>query len=764
MKFPSPLLPLGLAACVGAWLGCEYPVALWWYPALFLAFTVSGLWLRGRLGTVSVWLAGAAAFMCYADARHNYFPPNHLAHVAPAPGAVELRLRALEDATLTVTARGARRLEFTARVLTMRGEETPVTVSGLTRVLLREPGALTVSYGDELRAAGYLQPIAPPTEPGEFDAQNYYRIRGVRHEFLADPALTVNLGGHGGNWLRQLAFALRRHMGAALTVGLEDAPDTTALLRGLLFGDTGALADDTKAAFRVTGTQHVFAVSGLHVATLLAALLVTLDLTGATRWRWAWLALPALLVFCLATGLRPSAFRALVMIALVIGGWLLLRPAGVLNLLGAAALVLLAWEPGQVLDKGFQLSFCAVAGLAVGGGFFFARLYRPWQPDPWIPRRLLTRSRLAADRAARVLCAAVATSLSAWLATLPILLWDFHIVSPVTPLANLVVVPLATLCMTVAALTVTLGWLWHGFPLLLNQVNWLVLKGMVGGAVLCARLPGAFFYVGADGVPDGAARFTFFKQEELAPALLQYRGGNWLLGTGPEFLWRYRINPYRRSLGINAFDGVILPRGGARAAGAAASVSGEVRAGFWAESGGGARAPSHRQWLDRLAVNGVARQFWRRGDELVLSENLRVTVLWPPADAGDGDQHDSGLVLLFSTPGGTLLHAGNISRHVEALLVAADGDRLRADCLAQGPHNGSGNLSRDWLRAVRPRHLIRPARGYFADNSLTRELWQTARELGIEVWRMEDCGSLVLEYSAAGVTLRAFKEGSPRRH
>jgi ComEC/Rec2-related protein len=755
MKSSFPLLWFGMAGCLGAWLGYQYPVAPWLYPAGFLFFAVGALVFKGRLGVIGLLLACLAAFMFHAAARGHYFPETHLLRTETGPRMAAYHVAALEDGTLTVNPRGVSRLEFTARVLELREGDESKPAAGKLRVLVREPGPLAVRYGEEWQLAGYLQPIRPPENPGEFDARSYHRNRGVFHDFLADATLTVKLNDGAGNPLKSLAFRLRRHMRETLRTGMEHSPETTALMTGMLFGDKGAIAEETGELFRVTGTQHIFAVSGLHVATVLAVLLVALDLAGVVRRRWAWLVLPALLVFCLATGMRPSAFRALVMITLVLGGWWWLRPVNVFNLLGAAALWLLAWEPGQILDTGFQLSFCVVLGMALGGGFLYRLLYAQLRPDPWIPRRCLSGPRLAADKGCRMVCAAAATAGTAWLASVPILAGEFHIISPVTPLANMVIVPLAGLAVTIAALSVILGWLWQIFPLLLNEVNWLVLKVMVWCAGFFAQLPGSHFYVGVNSVPADTARFTFFKQEQLAPALLQYRGRNWLIGTGSEALWRYNINPYRKSLGVNSFDGIVLPRAGVRASGAAAAISGEVPVGFWAESGLAGRASAQRQFIDKLEALGLAKQFWRAGDELPLAEGLRVNVLWPANDQAAGNQNDDGLVLRIVLPGGALLYAGNISRAVESSLLASGLD-LSADCLVQGQNNNGQNLSRDWLLAVKPKWLIRPARGYFSDAALTREFWQTVQELDIEVWRMEDDGAAVFEISPQGGGLRKF--------
>ena len=116
-------------------------------------------------------------------------------------------------------------------------------------------------------------------------------------------------------------------------------------------------------SFRKTGTLHLFAVSGQNLAVVAGLLLWILALTGAVRWRWAWLTLPAVFLFCLATGMEASAQRAFVMISVLYLGWIFGRPVDPANWLGLALLALLLWDPVQVLDPGFQLSFLVVAGL-----------------------------------------------------------------------------------------------------------------------------------------------------------------------------------------------------------------------------------------------------------------------------------------------------------------------------------------------------------------------------------------------------------------
>lgn len=146
------------------------------------------------------------------------------------------------------------------------------------------------------------------------------------------------------------------------------SPDTaaTALMAALTVSDRARMTADQKAEYRRAGASHLLAISGLHVgiiAMLLHVLLgaLRLGLKGrivygvvviALLWGYAWL-----------TGMSPSVVRAVVMFSLLEIGLMSLRSTSSLNLLAAAALAIVLWEPRAVFDIGFQLSFVAMLGI-----------------------------------------------------------------------------------------------------------------------------------------------------------------------------------------------------------------------------------------------------------------------------------------------------------------------------------------------------------------------------------------------------------------
>src|SRR5262249_9984449 len=111
--------------------------------------------------------------------------------------------------------------------------------------------------------------------------------------------------------------------------------------------------------------MHIFAISGLHIA-LIAGILVSLLRVLQVPRAWCGAAvIPLIWFYTAATGWQSSAIRSTVMMSIVIAGWSLERPSDLINSLAAAALVILVWDPQQLFQAGFQLSFFVVLSIAL---------------------------------------------------------------------------------------------------------------------------------------------------------------------------------------------------------------------------------------------------------------------------------------------------------------------------------------------------------------------------------------------------------------
>ncbi|MEN6370205.1 MAG: ComEC/Rec2 family competence protein [Thermotogota bacterium] len=304
-----------------------------------------------------------------------------------------------------------------------------------------------VLYGDRLRLHGSVK--APP-QFEDFDYRAYLAEQGVFAVMSVDTSLGVERLGRGGSSILRVGNVVRDRLLRRLDGALS--AENAALARGLLFGETNALTDEVSDAFRRTGLSHVLAISGMNLAILLAGVWFVLRLVGLRPAVAYPLVGVSVLAILWLVGLPVSLVRAAIMFGfLALGsvladlGFILRRSVRLSHGLAAAGLVILAVRPTALFDVGFQLSFGATAAILAWAAL-------PSEParsaGERSPRRDLLR------RAAAYGSDLVAVSLAAQAGTAPFLAWQFGMLYPLGLLANLLVVPLATLALWVGVVTV----------------------------------------------------------------------------------------------------------------------------------------------------------------------------------------------------------------------------------------------------------------------------------------------------------------------
>lgn len=247
----------------------------------------------------------------------------------------------------------------------------------------------------------------------------YQRSKGTFLTLTAEDQVRVEAGTP--RWYEAVHLWLRARLER-----LYDG-EVLAFLRALITGDRSGFSYETENELAVTGLSHAVAVSGMHVAILV--MVVRTLLRGAPR-PTALFGIPLSVAFALITGATPSACRAAMMQILLLLGATLYLEYDVPTALGGAALLLLLPNPWTVANVSFQLSFGAVAGLALLGEPIRARLLRWKVPE-------FAASCLSATAAATAM-------------TLPLTMFYFRTVSLVSPLSNL-------LCLSAVTAAFVLG-------------------------------------------------------------------------------------------------------------------------------------------------------------------------------------------------------------------------------------------------------------------------------------------------------------------
>src|SRR6184192_3742481 len=357
-------------------------------------------------------------------------------------------------------------------------------------------------FGDELKFFGTAEPIPPPRNPGEFDMRSYLSRRDIRRLlFVRYPEDGTLIRHGGGNPIMRAAQKSRTWMQNALCRGLEDAPEVQNFLSGIVLGLRHQTPEDIEEPFQQTGTLHLFAVAGLHVG-IVATLLWMLTTVARLSRKWATaLIIPLLLFYAAVTGLHVSSVRAAVMTSILLGGFFFERKVFVLNSLAAAAFFLLSWDTNEFFSTGFQLSFAVVGAIILLADPLSGWLRPIGAPDPFLPRRLVSGLRRMIGVGYESICRGGSVSLAAWLGSLPLVLWYFHLITPSSLLANLVVVPIAFFILAVALLSLGSAPIASGLSLIFNNANWSLASAVIAFVQWFAQLPGSHYYVAEPGWP-----------------------------------------------------------------------------------------------------------------------------------------------------------------------------------------------------------------------------------------------------------------------
>jgi len=330
-------------------------------------------------------------------------------------------------------------------------------------VLLELPLGRSPPQGAELEALGTLE-LPRPASHG-FDERAWLRRRGVHVVLRVDRWRTVGRrGGLGG-----VADRLRSRLAGSVAVGLDG--DRRAVLEGVVLGDDQDLPVELRNRFRASGLYHLLAVSGQNVALVAASALWVAWLAGLPRLLGELVALAGMAAYVLAVGPQPSVIRAGVAGALASLAWLSARERDRWYALLLGALVLLGWNPYNLFDPGFQLSFAAVLAIFL----VVPRLMRLLEGYP-VPRPL---------------AGVVAVSTACGLATAPVSWLQFHRVPLLTVPANALAAPVVGPLLGLALATAALAPVAPSAAAALAWLNGWCAAYLAGCARLVGGLPGA---------------------------------------------------------------------------------------------------------------------------------------------------------------------------------------------------------------------------------------------------------------------------------
>lgn len=340
------------------------------------------------------------------------------------------------------------------------GEYHPV--SGRVLLAIRSPSPF--EYGDVIRFRCRLRPPHNFNNPGGFDYEQYLRFRGVLvRGFIDDTSAAIILRKGMGNILR---MQLERFRNLIRTTILNAAPETEGkIIQAMILGNQMEIPKDIMEKFNRTGTTHIIAISGFNIGivAIFSLFMIRFSLRRSEyllmRWNVTYIStlftILLIILYTLIAGAGISVVRASVMVVIFTIAILLNRQSDLYNTLAMAAFLILIVSPFSLFDVSFQLSFSAVTSLLFLTPRLVALLpqFVPLESSGLMPRDRLSYYLRKALHAVIIFFFA---SLSATLATLPLILYYFNRLSLVTLIANFFVVPILGIITTPLCLFIIL--------------------------------------------------------------------------------------------------------------------------------------------------------------------------------------------------------------------------------------------------------------------------------------------------------------------
>jgi ComEC/Rec2-related protein len=619
-------------------------------------------------------------------------------------------------------------------------------------------------FGDEMKLFGNAEPIAPARNPGEFDMRAYLARHDVRRIlFVRYPEDATLIRHGGGNPILRTAQKSRTWMQTALCHGLENAPEVRTFLSGIVLGLRHQAPEDIEEPFQQTGTLHLFAVAGLHVGIVATLLWMLATLARLSRKTAAAFIIPLLFFYAAVTGLHVSSVRAATMASILVGGLFFERKVSLANSLAAAAFFIVCWNTNELFSTGFQLSFAVVGAIVLFADPFFKVLQRCGATDPFLPQSLLRGPRRWGHSGYDWLCGGASVSLAAWIGSLPLILWYFHLVTPISLLANLVVVPIAFFVLAVALLALVTTPLLPWVAVVFNNANWTLATLVIGIVQLFARIPGGHFYVDPfEWRKQLAAKITVLDLGAGAAVHLRTNGSDWLFDCGSERTYERIVREYLHWAGVNRLTGLVLTHGDSQHIGGVTLLLQDFPRVRVIDNPAPDRSVIHRRlsrMLPALKERGLKSVELAAGGNFRLSRDVIANVLFPPHGFAGGTADDQALVIrLFVAPDRFVLFMSDNGAEAERALLT-NGLDLQSQILVKGQHYSGLSGSAPFLDSVQPRVIIATSTQFPERERISDEWADQVRDCGIKLFRQDETGAMELEFRGKEWTARAYLTG-----
>jgi competence protein ComEC len=654
---------------------------------------------------------------------------------------------------------------------------------------------LALARGDRVRVRGRLHEAPYLANPTLFNYRAFLRQRGIcavlRCYYPVNFALVSGVEERGIVARALRAIFLYKRTCVAMFERVA-GKETAKVMEAMTLGRAHGLEAKEKERFVRTGLMHLFAVSGLHTGLVVLLLFIVLRFAGLRLKASSIGTIIGVLFFMALTGFRPTVVRAGIMAICFLGSFLLKRQVEPISTLAFAAFWVLLFNPRALGQVDFQLSYLSVLSIL---------LFKPILEEIlWLKRKgneLPLRGWMYVGN--HYVLNPVHLLICVQLGLLPLLVHYYHTYSLVAVVANLLVVPLGFVLITISLLISTLGMAAYGVAQLLGHLAvWVVaLIRWVSGAFASPSLAalhlrsfpwwlvGAYYLVLASGSyviagpgPIAAAKrkARFLLTLGFVVALLvwypilQYAGSglavyflnvgqgdsiyiefpdgeNMLVDGGTDFptnMGKFVVRPFLQNRGVDELSVVVATHADRDHIGGLATVLENFFVGMVIEGNSNVDTAQYRELEEQMQNLAIPRHLVTRGDRLAGISGVEVMVLNPDEKMrGRLGRNNDSVVLRMRYRDVAILLTGDAETEAERGMVES-GLELRSDLLKAGHHGSRSSSSEFFLKAVEPQVVVISVGARNRYGHPTQEVLERFKAIGAQIYRTDRDGAIIV--------------------
>lgn len=574
--------------------------------------------------------------------------------------------------------------------------------------------------GMSIAGIGRLSEPDQATNFLEFDYKDYLNRQGIKAIFFMEESYEL---GERINLYHSMQNSFKAYIVTVLDSHLSQ--ESSSLLKGILLGDRSFIDEEILSNIRGLGVAHILAVSGLHIGIIILSLNRILSVFRLRRSIRITASILMAWLYGSLIGFPVSVLRALIMASVLSVGYLSHRRYDPLNSVMVTMMAMLIFRPLWIYDIGFQLSFAAVASILV-----YLRFVVVYQ----------------LNRFAKGLVFLVFIQLF----TLPISIYYFNYFPLFNLMANLIFIPIISyiLFMATVALGVNLIIPWIA-PLLLLPVNaglmliiWIsehlmmfpirgfhlaspsmveiVLFYMLLGFLIFLALnknekyrfkklylvmtSTVIIYIAIfllmPSIFSDQLILSFIDTGQGSSALIQYKNIDFMVDAGGEISGTYQSTDYifpdyLIKRGIRRLDTIFLSHYHRDHYSGIFTINDSIDVKSFVSSYHQAEILSDLGQIRFYQINS--------GDTLIIDEDMRIEVLWPPKSFLSTDENQNSLVMQINYRDFSILFTGDIDLSVESNIA----DALEPVDVVVVPHHGSKSSSgSEFIESIKPTYGI----------------------------------------------------------